>query len=171
MDTKTMNEYLDQWLRDAHAMEEQAETMLSAQASRIENYPELKAKLEQHLHETQSQRDRLAACLERRGTSSSGAKDVAGKFTAMMQGLGGSVMGDEVAKGSMAGYTFEHFEISAYRQLVAAAELCGDHETQRVAEEILREEQAMADWLYGQLPLVSRTFLERIGTDTAGAKR
>ena len=171
MDVKTMNEYLDQWLRDAHAMEEQAETMLTSQAGRIENYPELKAKIEQHIRETQSQSERIRACLERRGTSTSGAKDIGAKFTAMMQGLSGTVMGDEVAKGSMASYTFEHFEISAYRQLLAAADLCGDHETHRVVEDILREEQAMADWLYEQLPVISRTFLERAGTDTATAKR
>ena len=39
----TVDERLNEWLRDAHAMEEQAEQMLSATASRIENYPELKA--------------------------------------------------------------------------------------------------------------------------------
>nr|WP_205602592.1 DUF892 family protein [Chelativorans alearense] len=32
-----LNETLNQWLRDAHAMEEQAEKMLEAQAQRIEN--------------------------------------------------------------------------------------------------------------------------------------
>ena len=34
------------WLRDAHAMEEQAEQVLSALARRIENYPELKAQID-----------------------------------------------------------------------------------------------------------------------------
>ncbi|MBZ9985459.1 MULTISPECIES: DUF892 family protein, partial [unclassified Mesorhizobium] len=34
-------DWLIQWLRDAHAMEEQAETMLSGQLSRLESYPEL----------------------------------------------------------------------------------------------------------------------------------
>lgn len=32
-------ERLMEWLRDAHAMKQQAETMLSSLASRIENYP------------------------------------------------------------------------------------------------------------------------------------
>ncbi len=171
MDTKVINEYLDQWLRDAHAMEEQAETMLTSQAGRIEHYPELKAKIEQHIRETQSQAERIQTCLERRGTSTSGAKDIAGKFTAMMQGLSGTVMADEVLKGAMASYTFEHFEISAYRELVAAAELAGDAETRQVAEAILREEQAMADWLYEHLPQVTRQFLERSATEGTSAKR
>jgi ferritin-like metal-binding protein YciE len=164
MDTKAMNEYLDQWLRDAHAMEEQAETMLKSQHGRIENYPQLSQKIEQHIRETASQRERLEACLTRRGTSASGAKDLAGKFTAMMQGLSGTVMGDEVTKGAMASYTFEHFEISAYRELSAAAERCGDTETKQVVEDILKEEQAMADWLYDELPRVAGQFLERAGS-------
>jgi ferritin-like metal-binding protein YciE len=37
---------IEQWLRDAHAMEEQAETMLTAQASRLENYPDLRRRIE-----------------------------------------------------------------------------------------------------------------------------
>tara|TARA_R100000049_G_C1878897_1_gene35970 strand:+ start:207 stop:329 length:123 start_codon:yes stop_codon:yes gene_type:complete len=35
--------YLEDWLRDAHAMEKQAEEMLKAQAKRIEHYPALRA--------------------------------------------------------------------------------------------------------------------------------
>ena len=46
MDTNRINEELDQWLRNAHAMEEQAEKMLKAPSSRIENYPELAAGVE-----------------------------------------------------------------------------------------------------------------------------
>jgi ferritin-like metal-binding protein YciE len=49
-----------EWLRDAHAAEEQAETMLSGMARRIENYPELKARIEQHIGETQRQADAFA---------------------------------------------------------------------------------------------------------------
>ena len=38
------DEHLNQWLRDAHAMEQQAEEMLSAQASRLEHYPVLRGR-------------------------------------------------------------------------------------------------------------------------------
>ena len=37
----TARENLLDWLRDAHAMEQQAETMLNAQVERLEHYPEL----------------------------------------------------------------------------------------------------------------------------------
>jgi len=84
------------WLRDAHAMEKQAETMLTAQASRIESYPDLKGKIEEHLAETRRQSDMLQSCIERRGGDTSTLKDLMGKFAAMGQGLGGAVMDDEI---------------------------------------------------------------------------
>ena len=157
----TSDERLIQWLRDAHAMEEQAETMLSAQASRLENYPELRQRIEQHISETQNQARRLEECITRLGSDTSSMKDAAGKFTASMQGLSGVFAGDEVVKGGMAGYTFEHFEISAYSALVAAAEMVGDQQTATVCREILAEEQAMADWLKEHLPSVTQQYLQR----------
>ena len=171
METNRIDEELNQWLRNAHAMEEQAEKMLEAQSSRIENYPELAAGVNRHLAETRRQKERLEQCLDRRGTSSSSMKDVAAKFTAIMQGVGGSMAGDEVVKGAMASYTFEHFEISAYRALIAAAELAGDGETARVCTEICREEEAMADQLAGLLPQVATTYLQRSAREMEEAKR
>lgn len=156
----TKKETLAQWLRDAHAMEEQALTMLDAQASRLEHYPELKARIQQHITETQGQEKRIKACLDRHGGTSI-TKDTAGKAMAMMQGLGGVFASDEVVKGAMASYAFEHFEISAYRALIGAAESAGDPETKRVCEEILEEEEAMAAWLAEHLPAVTQRYLER----------
>ena len=157
----TKDDRLIQWLRDAHAMEQQAETMLKAQESRLENYPELQQRIRQHVSETQSQARRLEECIGRLGSDTSSMKDAAGKMTAMMQGLGGVFAGDEVVKGAMAGYTFEHFEISSYTALAAAAEAAGDSQTASLCRDILKEEQAMADWLSEHLPGVTRQYLER----------
>jgi ferritin-like metal-binding protein YciE len=162
---------VDQWLRDAHAMEEQAETMLSGQSGRIENYPDLRARMEQHLEETRSQRKRLEACIERRGAATSGLKDVTGKFTAMMQNVSGVFAGDEVVKGVMASYTFEHMEIASYRILAAAAETDGDSETARVCEEICREEEAMAQWLRDHMGQIATQHLVRQEASLDEAKR
>ncbi len=46
------DKHLMDWLRDAHAMEEQAETMLNSMLSRVENYPELHQRIQQHIKET-----------------------------------------------------------------------------------------------------------------------
>lgn len=163
--------HLDHWLRDAHAMEKQAEQMLSAQAKRIENYPELSARIEEHLEETRSQIARLEACMDRRGESNSSLKDAAGKFTAMMQGFGGMLASDEVVKGGMASYAFEHLEIASYNALIAAADAVGDTETRDTCEEILREEEAMANWLAENLDDVTVKFLARDEMEMDEAKR
>ena len=55
------------WLRDAHAMEEQAEKMLTTTAERLENYPELRARIEQHIQETRHQAEQVRGCIQRLG--------------------------------------------------------------------------------------------------------
>jgi ferritin-like metal-binding protein YciE len=162
---------IDQWLRDAHAMEQQAETILKGQSSRIKHYPELSAKFEAHLEETRRQRERLERCMERRGTSTSGLKDAAAKFTATMQNLSGLFMGDEIVKGVMAGYTFEHMEIASYRILSAAARADGDTETARVCDEICKEEEAMAAWLQDHMGSIATQYLQRDASGEKEAKR
>lgn len=59
----TPEDRLMQWLRDAHAMEKQAMQMLSAQESRIENYPDLKARIARHRRETEQQADLIEGCI------------------------------------------------------------------------------------------------------------
>jgi ferritin-like metal-binding protein YciE len=63
----TAEERIMEWLRDAHAMEEQSEQMLESTARRLEHYPELRARLTSHLEETRRQAERLRRCIERRG--------------------------------------------------------------------------------------------------------
>jgi ferritin-like metal-binding protein YciE len=158
-------EHLLDWLRDAHAMEEQAEQMLRAQASRLEHYPALRARIEQHLEETLGQKELVAGCLDRLGSKPSTLKDLAAKATAMGQGFGGMLMTDEVVKGGMMSYVFENFEIATYTTLIAAAQAAADPETKRVCELILRQEQAMAKWLIEQMPDVVGRFLVRDAAD------
>lgn len=166
-----IKENLLDWLRDAHAMEQQAETMLKGQASRIEHYPVLRARIEEHVQETIDQRERLEACIRRLGGSPSTIKDAMGKMAAFGQALGGMTASDEIVKGAMAGYVFEHFEIASYTALIAAAKTAGDVETAQICEEILLQEEAMADWLAAHLPEVTEEFMVRDATPGVEAKK
>ncbi|ALA20379.1 MULTISPECIES: ferritin-like domain-containing protein [Chelatococcus] len=153
-------DHLLSWLRDAHAAEEQAITMLSNLAGRIENYPELKARMEQHVTETERQAERVRACLQRLGSDTSTIKDTGTKLLGLGQALSGVFTSDEVMKGVLASYAFEHMEIASYRILMAAARELGDAETERVCGEILQEELAMAKWLENHFDsITSRFFL------------
>jgi ferritin-like metal-binding protein YciE len=154
-------ERLMEWLRDAHAAEEQAETMLSGMARRIENHPDLKARIEQHIAETQRQAELVRGCIERRGESTSTIKDAGGKMVGLGQAMSGMFVGDEVMKGSIACSAFEAMEIASYRILIDTARLVGDEETARTCEQILQEEEAMAGWLEQNLPLLTQQYLTR----------
>jgi len=160
-----VSDRVDQWLRDAHAMEEQAEKILHGQAGRVENYPQLTERLEAHLKETTRQRERLETCMERRGISASSTKDLTAKFTAAMQNMSGVFAGDEVVKGVLASYAFEHMEIASYKILAAAAETDGDSETARLCNEICQEEEAMADWLKENMGKIATEHLRRADTE------
>jgi len=164
--TTQMKDNLLDWLRDAHAMEEQAEKMLTTTAERLENYPELRRRIEQHIEETRRQAQSVRGCIERLGGDTSAIKDATAKMMAMAQGMSGMFVSDEVVKASLASYTFEHMEIASYRALIAAAEACGDMETRRVCEQILVEEEAMANWLADHLSKTVQEFLVR--DETAG---
>lgn len=164
-------DHLIDWLRDAHAMEQQAEQMLSAQKSRLENYPKLRTRIEKHIEETQGQKAILEQTLSRLDAEPSTLKDMGGKLMAFGQAVGGMAVSDEVIKGAMAGYVFENVEIAAYTVLIAAAKSVGDVETQRACEQILPQEIAMAEWLKEHLPELTQAFLDRSETPGVEAKR
>lgn len=159
-DDKARENLID-WLRDAHAMEMQAEAMLKGQASRLEHYPEVKARVEQHITETQQQARDVEQCLKSLGEDTSTLKDMGGKTMAMMQAMGGMIMSDEVIKGAAASYAFEHMEVASYTILIAAAHAAGETNVTHTCERILQEEKAMAAWLAEHTPAVVQTYLQR----------
>lgn len=167
----TAEDNLMDWLRDAHAMEKQAEKMLQAQAGRIEHYGPLKTRIEKHIDETRRQAERLERCIERRGGSTSTIKDLGGQGMAMVQAMTGVLMTDEVVKGMLTSYSFEHMEMGSYRILAAAAEAVGDTETKQACETNLREEEAMAAWLDEHFHEVTQQFLAASQQPGATAKR
>lgn len=166
----TSDERFMSWLRDAHAMEEQAEQMLSSLVRRLESYPELKSQIERHLEATREQATRLRGCIDRRKGAPSTLKGTMARALGVAQGLSGLFVGDEVVKGVLATYTFEHMEIASYKILIATAEKVGDGETKTVLEEILREEEDMAKWLEAHFKPVTHQYLDREETPQAAAK-
>ncbi|KVE28947.1 hypothetical protein WS67_08330 [Burkholderia singularis] len=164
-------EYLEDWLRDAYAMERQAETMLSAQLSRLDNYPLLHAQLRQHLDETRIQQTLVEGCLRRLGTTPSAIKDLAARIAAYGQVAGGLLAEDEVVKHAMACYMFEQVEIAAYTVLIVAADAAGESEIRANCERLRQQEFDMASWLARQLPDITTAFLERSSVERSDAKR
>lgn len=164
-------EHYHDWLRDAHAMEKQAESMLESMASRIDNYPGLRARIEQHISETKHQITVLEGILDRNNISRSVIKDSMSKMAALGQSIGGMFPSDEIVKGSISGYVFEQFEIACYTSLLAAAQKAGDTASIPAIESILNEEKQMADWLIKHIPDTTEQFLLRSEADGVEAKK
>lgn len=159
------------WLRDAHAMEKQADTMLQSMVSRIDNYPDLRARIEQHVSETKNQVAVLEGILDRNNISRSVLKDSMSKMAALGQSMGGMFTSDEIVKGAISGYVFEQFEIACYTSLIAAAKKAGDTSSVPALESILAEEQSMADWLIRHIPDTTEQFLLRAEAPGVEAKK
>jgi ferritin-like metal-binding protein YciE len=163
-------ENLADWLRDAHAMEGQAESFLQTQIDRLENYPEAIPRLRSHLQETKQHKAKVEQCLKRLGEDTSMVKDSAMKVTAGLQGIIHSMAGDEVLKNALASAAFEQFEAASYKMLVAAAEAVQEPEIARTCQSILDEEIAMAGWAWENLQPMTAKYLQREASGMA-AKR
>jgi ferritin-like metal-binding protein YciE len=111
---KTARDVFVVGLRNAHAMETQARELLERQSERLDEYPDLKAKLSSHLQETNEQLQRLEQCLESCGESTSSLKDTATSVVANLQAMGHAIADDEVLKNTFANEAFENYEIAAY---------------------------------------------------------
>ncbi len=154
-------------LRNMHALEMTAIELTERQVERLEHYPEMKAKLQQHHGESQRQAQRLESILARHGTTSSALKNT---VTAVMGNVAAALhapASDEILKNTFANFAFEHQEIAAYTSLIAMAEVVGDTASIPVLQQSLGEEQAMADWIKGQIAPTTRRFLD---LTRAGAK-
>lgn len=163
----TAHESLIAWLRDAHAMEVQAQSFLETQVDRLENYPEALPRLRSHLEETKEHRALVERCLTSLGEDPSTFKDVGMKVVANIQGMLHSMARDEVLKNALASAAFEQFEAASYRMLVTAAEKAGEPEIARTCESIMEQEISMADWAWGQLQPLTEKYLslEAVGVE------
>lgn len=155
----TPREHLIDWLQDAYAMEVQAEKLMDNLRSRLNQYPSLSAKLDQHIQETKGQAEQVKQCLHQLGADTSSLKTGFAAFTGTAQALSGIFVTDEVVKGAVFSHAFEQFEVANYTVLIAAAQAAGEPAIAATLEAIRREEEAMAGWLRDNLPALVQQFL------------
>ena len=148
-------------LRNAHAMETEAEQLLKRQIERLDEYPDLKARLENHLDETQVQQKRLDDILSGLGESASSLKDAAMSLFGNMAAAAHMPADDEVLKNSLASFAFENYETAAYKSLIAIAESAGAGDAVAPLRQSCQEEEAMASWLSSQIDSVPRRYIDR----------
>src|SRR5690606_30489024 len=158
MATTTAQHLFITGLKNAHAMENQALSIMKPQASRIENYPEVEAQLNRHIAETEGQIARLDSVLDTLGSDKSGLKDMAMSLAGSFAAVGHTVAPDEIVKNSFANYAFENYEIAAYKSLITLARESGNLDAIPALEQNLAEEVAMAEWLDANIETVTLKF-------------
>lgn len=161
----TARERVIQWLRDAHAAEEQAETLLRRTAQQTKGHADFREGLEQHGKLSGDQAARLKACLESLNEGPSALKMITGQITAFAQTMSGYLVGDEPVKAVLATSTFAQMEVSSYRILTTAATAAGMSEVASLCQSLLSEEERFADWLEQQTETVTRTYLASQGAE------
>jgi ferritin-like metal-binding protein YciE len=156
-------------LRNQHAVENQAVSLLSRQVERLENYPEMEARMRQHIDESKVHAQRIEELLSQFGESHSALKDAGLSFMGNMAAMAHTVAPDEVIKNTLANFAFEHFEIAAYKSLLTLAEQVGQGGVQSVLTQSLQDEIAMAQWIDQHIAPTTMRYLElRRSGATAG---
>ena len=156
-------------LRNQHAVENQAIELLERQVGRLENYPEMRDRMREHIQESQEQARRLEELLAELGTSHSTMKDTAMSLAGSLLAIGHSTATDEVMKNTFANFAFEHYEMAAYKSLLVLADSLSHAAGKSLLEASLDEETAMADWIEQHMVPTTLRYVERAAMgETAG---
>ena len=149
------------WLNSAHAMEVSLAQVLENHAKDAKEFPEIQQRIQQHLEETRRHAKRVEDCWNLLDEKVSTTKSIVGNVTGMVQGMATGMFRDELVKNFLRDYAAEHFEIASYRSLVSAAQDLNHPEIAVICEEILMEEESMADWIEAKIPDVTRMMLQQ----------
>jgi ferritin-like metal-binding protein YciE len=160
----TGKDLLIAWLNDAHGMENALIEILEHQIKDAQDYPQVQAKLEQHLEQTRRHAQMVKDCVEKLGGSTSALKTGMAKLFGQMQAVSTGAARDEMVKNALADYAAENFEVASYTALVNAAQQLNDQQTAMVCQQILQEDEEMARWLQQNLPTLVQQTVQQVST-------
>jgi ferritin-like metal-binding protein YciE len=142
-DPDDIGEQLNSYLADAHAIEQQAVSLLEGGIKIIgeEGLAEIFA---QHLAETREHATRIENRLEARGSSPSTIKDIGMRLGGFGGGAFFGAQPDSPMKLAGFAFAFEHLEVGAYEQLGRVAQRASDPDTAEMASIIAAEERSAA---------------------------
>ncbi len=147
MATPNQREILLSWLQDAYNMEKSIVEVLKSHKEDAKELPEIQSKIEDHLNLTINQAERVKNCITQLGGNVSNIKAEVSKFMGTMTALPTKFSEDKLIKNTIAEYATENFEIALYSALATAARELDENSVVDICEEIIDEEQEMADWL------------------------
>ena len=138
-----IDDQLNKYLADAHALENQAKQLLSKGPS-IAGDAELANLFEEHLAETEEHERLVEQRLTERGGRTNALKDAAMQLGAINWGGFFAAQPDTPGKLCAFAFAFEHLEIAGYELMKRVAERAADGHTIQMAESILAQERSAA---------------------------
>jgi ferritin-like metal-binding protein YciE len=169
---------LVQYLNEAYGKEKELETALTAHIG-MTTRAAYKKRLREHLTETKRHARELEKRVKKLGgtpqtvpgeglgpiVKGAGAVvGVAGRAAAVAQGPLHAIRGtgeqEKMLKNAKSEYADEHEEIATYTAIETLAEALGDSETAKLARAIRREEERMARFLEGQIPILTKAVVQ-----------
>ena len=142
-----LNEQLEAYLEDMHAIETQSLNLLD-KASNLAGDPELAIVYADHRNQTEAHRETIASALQARGGEPSRLKDAALRLGALNWAAFFGAQPDTPAKLAAFVYAVEHLEIGAYETLKRVAARAGESEVLKLANAILAEEYVAAKHIW-----------------------
>lgn len=162
------NDLLVAWLNDAYGMENALVQILEHQVKDAQELPEVQSRIQLHLEQTRQHAEMVKSCVERLGGSTSSLKSGLASLFGQMQALSTGAAQDEMVKNALADFAAENFEVASYTALITAAQEIGDMQTVTVCQQILQQDQEMAQWLAQNLPNLVRDTMRTMAAAQAG---
>jgi ferritin-like metal-binding protein YciE len=164
-ETSAANTKLVQYLLEAYGKERELERSLQAHIAMTDRKP-YKKRLQEHLKETK----RHAKLVEQRARKlgagglltdavkegSALVKQGAALAKGQLHAARGTGLEEKLLKNAKTEFSEEHEEIATYTAIETLAEEIGDKETAKVARQIRRDEEKMANFLAKQIPILTR---------------
>ncbi len=162
VDPDDLDDQLDSYLADAHAIEQQSISLLEG-GIRLVGEERIAALFEEHLGTTRRQEQELEDRLQARDSSPSKIKDIGLRLGGFNLGGFFGVQPDVAAKLTGFAFAFEHLEIAGYEQLRRVASRAGDEDVVAAAELISVQEREMAERISGLWDVAVDAALEAQG--------
>ncbi len=147
------------WLRDAYAMECSMELILEKISKSDIQSSEYRAAAAIHLMETRQHSRIVRSLLKDLDADISSLKTGLGMAAGTIKHFSASLSRDERIKDLLTGYSMEQFEIACYEALFAAADVAGLPEVMNACQQILSDEEKMAENIREILPRVVQEYL------------
>jgi ferritin-like metal-binding protein YciE len=157
-------------LKNAHATTRQGRVLVAGQLERVENYPQVKAKLDMHLREKDAQLARLESLLAAYGEAPSVVKDTAMSVAAGVAAVASATAADEVVKNSFATLAQAKYEAAAFETLIVFAQAAGETAALQPLQQCLSESRSLASFVEENLRGTAVRFLQ-LRTEGRQAKR